>query len=649
MGMSKIYVAGKEFDCDARVVSWHESGWDATAERCILPEHISRCPGGVTPFSSKAKNMRPTRYWYRPGLGHTKYPDLRAAQALIRMFTVHHDGCPNAKVTFGVLHDERGLSCHFIIDNDGTIYQTLDLALMGFHAGGFNGNSVGVELCNRGDAKKYPGFYDGRKSRGKHRSTATCRIHGHVYLAYNFLDEQLYAMKELARALRYALPNLPVEYPQDAPGQQAWAMMPNPKGFSGYMGHYHQTTRKWDPGPFDFKRFCEGVRGALCFPVFTHRMEEKKLHKPEVPTDTEELKEESKTLYKRNEQQVQGGFFPVGPIGESRLWHGGVHIKAERGAGVYAPFAGRLMAARMGGISSVGSTNFALLRHDITVGPASIRFFTLYFHLQDDNRRADAAKSPPWLQGKAWKTSGRPGQVTLLDEPVEAGALLGHVGIAGPDGGEAQIHFEVFSPDDVMTSIPGGSAWTIIDGTGGGRFSNNQFINDAIDVSPKDGKFSRREILDFFRTSSDRNLLHYYAVLSQSEWTATPDWVQALSMAPDFKGKRVQDLVEEQITPTLWWDKKVARHCRLPNDGIVYHYHPISFLKFVNEKLLEANALADVGLGAFKVEDASVTPEGVTDDNEDVTGDSFLEAGELESEDDSDKWPLEKLVEGFPE
>ena len=29
-----------------------------------------------------------------------------------------------------VLQNERGLSCHFLLDNDGTIYQTLDLALM---------------------------------------------------------------------------------------------------------------------------------------------------------------------------------------------------------------------------------------------------------------------------------------------------------------------------------------------------------------------------------------------------------------------------------------------------------------------------------------------------------------------------------------
>ena len=74
-----------------------------------------------------------------------------------------------------MLHDERGLSCHFIIDNDGTIYQGLDLALMGFQAGGFNAHSIGVELCNRGDAKKYAGYYEtGRASRDRNAPQTTC-------------------------------------------------------------------------------------------------------------------------------------------------------------------------------------------------------------------------------------------------------------------------------------------------------------------------------------------------------------------------------------------------------------------------------------------------------------------------------------------
>ena len=40
--------------------------------------------------------------------------------------------------------------------------------------------------------------------------------------------------------------------------------MPYPATFSysGYIGHYHLTAQKWDPGPFNFKDFCAKLRGA---------------------------------------------------------------------------------------------------------------------------------------------------------------------------------------------------------------------------------------------------------------------------------------------------------------------------------------------------------------------------------------------------
>ncbi len=646
--MSKVWVAGHGFDCDAKIVRWDEGPhFDSTAEHCVLPEH--NC---VLPYSDQLKyTPKPTRYWYRPGLGHTKTPDLAKAQAIIRAFTIHHDGCPNARNCFGVLHDERGLSCHFILDNDGTIYQCLDLALMGFHAALFNKYSIGIELSNRGDAKKYPNYYDGRASRGQKRTATTCRIEDHVYLAYNFTDDQINALKELARALRYALPNLPIEFPQSktATGQQAWGMIDNPLAFNGYIGHYHLTRRKWDPGPFDFKKFCESVRGAFCFPVFTGGKKDDKLLKPEVPPDTEELRAATDRLYVRNEGGVQGGFFPIGPYGKSRLWHGGLHLSAKQGASIFAPFPGRVVAARMGLPSLVGSTNFVLLRHDLTVGEASVKFYSLYYHLADEKDRADDPKAPEWLRSPAWQANRR-GHVALLDVPVQAGAVLGRVGVAGPSGGAPQVHFEVFARDEIMSAIPGGSAaWKVIDGTTGGRFCDNQALIDLVDTNPKDGTLSESEVTGFFRTNPDRNLLRYYAVLSLSEWIGTPDWAEALKMSADFKDVDIDQLVNEQITPTLWWTKQVAKHCRLPRDGIVYHYHPISFVSFVNAKLLEANAMADVGVGAFDVSEASETPEGVTDDLGDVTGESSLDAGDIEVEDDSDDWPLERLVEGFPE
>ena len=254
--MGSLIVAGKAFRIDAPVINMYEGPrWDASKEVCINPSHP--CIGGSIPFGFEGGKTRTHRFWYRPQLRRYRdKPPVEAARQVVRQFVVHHDGCPSAKVCFNVLHNERGLSCHFLIDNDGTIYQTLDLAYMGFHAAGLNTNSIGVELCNRGDAKRFPGYYN---NRGPKRDVRPCKIHGHTYLAYDYTGPQYDSFRELTRGLQKIFPNLPTEFPQSAPGQQAWGVIERVTSFSGYLGHYHITRQKWDPGPFDFKVFFEGA------------------------------------------------------------------------------------------------------------------------------------------------------------------------------------------------------------------------------------------------------------------------------------------------------------------------------------------------------------------------------------------------------
>ncbi len=636
--MGKIWIAGVGFDVDAKVVRWDEGpGFNARAEMCINAHQ--RCAGGVLPYSEKKTITRRNRTALRPSLRSLRdNPSLVAAQSVIRQFVLHHDGCPDAASCFNVLHNERGLSCHFLLDNDGTIYQTLDLAFMAFHAAGFNANSIGIEMSNRGDAKRWPTFYS---RLGRLRDVTTCRIHGHTYLAFEYTEAQYTALAALVRGVSRALPNLPIDYPQESPGYQSWAELPNAHSYAGLLGHYHTTRRKWDPGPFDFKKFCESVRGRLSFPLAV-----RKDGRPDVPQDADELRGAVDQLYTANEQRAEGGFFPVGPYGEHRLWHGGVHISATRGDPVFAPLPGRVMAARQGGSSGVGSTNFVLMRHDLSVGAASVRFYSLYFHLDDE---AGGEGAPRWMKAEGWRGYSR-GDVALLDEPIEGGDLIGHIGLAGPDR-RPQIHFEIFASDDVAGKIQPG-AFTVVDGTSGGRFSTSKLVNESIDVDPADGKLSRRELLDFFSASSDRKLARYYATLHVSEWTASPNWADALTLAPEFAGldeQEIREMVDEQITPTLWWTDAVALHAKLPRDGVVYHYNPISFLRFINEKLAEANVLSDVGLGAFDAASAQEQPKDVLGDIDDVEGESFVDETELVEEDFGHDLTLEDLANGFPE
>lgn len=643
---NKVYVSGVGFECEAKVIAWFEEPYfDSANQRCHYK--TKKCPDGILPFSNKSNiNKSASRMARRPPLRrYGMNPPLSAVQSVVKKFVIHHDGVSSAATCFHVLHNERGLSCHFLIDNNGDIYQTLDLGLMGFHAAIFNIDSVGVELCNRGDAKKYPGYYE---QRGMSRDVATCRIRNHTYLAYDYTKEQYTAMRHLAKTLTRALPNLPLDYPQDTPGHAIWRDMPfsETRNYAGYIGHYHLTSAKWDPGPFDFKEFCTGARGSLCFPVFARKTPDNDFDRPEVPSYQEDLRADADALHKKNENTMSG-FFPVGPFGDSRLWHGGVHIQGKYKSKIYAPFPGRIVAARQGADTSSGSVNFVLMRHKLNVGKQSIEFFSLYYHLFYEKEEDEGM--PEWMTGAVWQEKKRPASVVLLDEPIEAGHVIARMGRGGPMAvRKEQMHFEIFAADEVMEELKAG-VWTVFDGSSSGRFCQIDELNKQIDRN-SDGKLAKQELSEFYTMNSQREVVRFYVTLNVSEWVAEPDWLEELKLAPDYEDldeDKLEEMVQDQITPTLWWDDRVADHCKLPEDGVVYHYNPISFIKYVNERLLEANALAADGKNAYDVSEASETPDDVTDDGDDADATGMFAADILEEEDRREDLDLADLVKGF--
>jgi N-acetylmuramoyl-L-alanine amidase len=641
-----LIIAGQTFHIDAPVINFREPPfWDATREYCLPTETdpAPPCKGGV-PYG-KLPTPYTRRYSTRPMLRrYGTNPPLDAVKAVIKQFVVHHDGCSSADMCFAVLQNERGLSCHFLIDNDGTIYQTIDLSLMAYHAAEWNVSSIGVEFCNRGDAKKEPNYYSSGRA-GPKRDVKPCKINGHTILAFDYTPKQYDAFIKLARALQRLLPNLPAEFPQSSAGVQSWDTMPMGASFafSGYIGHYHLTNQKWDPGPFDFKDFCRKLRGSFCFPVFP-KPPAKDEDRPRIPEQTDALKEQTAELYKANEARADGGFFPVGPWGEARLWHGGVHLTGPKDSPVFAPFPGRLIAARMGAPASIGSTNFVLLRHDMSLGKSRVQFYSLYMHVSDETK---IDKPAEWVgKSEAWKKTAKTGEVTLLDEPIEAGAMIAHVGTAGPaELSKSQIHVEFFATSELFNDVPG-SPWTFVDGTAGGRFCEASQINDNIDAD-KDGTLSKQELSSFY-SGGGGTQMRFLVTLHVSEWTGEPSWADALRVPKDFKKLKpaeIDALVAEQITPGLWWDARVAAHCRLPVDGVVYHYHPVSFLGWFNQQLLDAAASA--GPSAVNASDAQEVPKGITDDFGDVNGSSMRSSADISEDPCNQKITLQDLVQGF--
>jgi hypothetical protein len=75
---------------------------------------------------------------------------LPTLQRVVDQFVLHYDVAGTSRTCFRVLHDVRGLSVHFMLDIDGTIYQTLDVKERAWHATVSNDRSVGIEIANIG-------------------------------------------------------------------------------------------------------------------------------------------------------------------------------------------------------------------------------------------------------------------------------------------------------------------------------------------------------------------------------------------------------------------------------------------------------------------------------------------------------------------
>ena len=632
MSKGVIIIANQRIPVEADVVTWETSGWNARIEQCIATK------SKANPFPE----CRPMRRWsYRPKLaGMGDKPSLAGAQAVIRQFVIHHDGVENSDSCFHVLHNERNLSCHFLLDWDGTIYQTLDLAFAAWHAAAWNPHSIGIELANRGDAKAWPDYYGRIAHRGPARERRAIQINRAKILSYDFTPAQKASFGKLALALQRVLPNLPLEFPQASPGVPLWGTLPqiDSHAFAGYVGHYHLTEQKWDPGPFDFTML-KRLRGRFSMPIFWEPPKAGDIA-PYVPDEHGALVAASAKL-DAIALDADAGYFPVGPWGESRLWHGGLHLAGSAGQPVFAPFPGRVVAARMGADTAIGSTNFVLLRHDLALGPLKTRFFSLHMHLADATK---SASPPAWLaESTTWKSDYKPGAVILLDEPVLAAAHIGEMGSAGPDGHRrVQLHFEIFSTGDLFSSLPN-TPWDLVDGTTGGRFSDLPRIDQMIDTN-HDQRFERSELATFFAgggAGQTRNFVTFHV----SEWTADPSWNEALRVPADFKDippSEIDAMVAEQITPGLWWDARVAKHAKLPPDGVVYHYHPIAFIAWFNEQLL----LNAQPAAAIDPDATSKVPTGITDDR---YGEGMGEAPEATTDPCNQGLTLEKLSHGFDE
>jgi len=300
----EIVVCGRLFHTGVPVVLWTDpGGYDAyrvqrrfasldLAEWDKTPKGGPETPNryGLRKFDASPDELRRLR-----GGGW----DLPTLSRVVDQFVVHYDAAGTARRCFRVLHDARGLSVHFLLDLDGTIYQTLDVKERAWHATIANDRSVGIEIAAPGadavgsgvdriaggivdrwyvrdsvgpklvippsrDDPDDPGFrtpdFVARPARS---DPIEGTIHGKRFRQYDFTPQQYRALAHLIATLSGTLPKIKPDAPRGGDGKVLTrALTPEEfAAFQGVLGHYHIQTNKIDPGPaFDWEMVLAEVR-----------------------------------------------------------------------------------------------------------------------------------------------------------------------------------------------------------------------------------------------------------------------------------------------------------------------------------------------------------------------------------------------------
>lgn len=264
----EIVVCGAYVDIGTPVVLWSDpGGYDAYSEipRFAPPESG---PDG--------QPVRKKRYGERGGVPAGGWTREDLAER-VDQFVVHFDVCGTSRRCFQILQDKRSLSVHFLLDVDGTIYQTLDLKERAWHATIANDRSVGIEIAHIGAypapghpvmrswyAKDQAGLriaFPGVKETGIRSKGFVARpfsnelfegeINGDRVWMHDYTKEQHMALARLTAALARVFPSLRLEVPRDDAGKPLDRALTASEfaSFRGVLGHYHVQTNKNDPGP----------------------------------------------------------------------------------------------------------------------------------------------------------------------------------------------------------------------------------------------------------------------------------------------------------------------------------------------------------------------------------------------------------------
>jgi N-acetyl-anhydromuramyl-L-alanine amidase AmpD len=274
----EIVVAGQRFHTGTRVVTWLEPG-GYNAYRGA-PRFELRTPVGLN--AQETARVK-ERGW-----------DVPALQKVVDQFVLHYDAQGLSRTCFEVLHRPPWLSVHFLLDVDGTIYQTLDLQERAAHATVANSRSIGVEIANIGayppaEAAPLSEWYV-RDAQGGTSITVPKKIgdpkirtrdfvgrparpipvrgvvQGKELVQYDFTPEQYAALAKLSATLCRVFPRIACDAPRDRAGKVLAKKLSDREfaEYRGILGHFHIQENKVDPGPaFQWEKFLNDTRREM--------------------------------------------------------------------------------------------------------------------------------------------------------------------------------------------------------------------------------------------------------------------------------------------------------------------------------------------------------------------------------------------------
>ena len=186
---------------------------------------------------------------------YSSYKDIKLPRKPT-LFVTHWDVCLSSSICARVLN-QRGISVHFCIDNDGTIYQLVDMNDACWHVGirELNHFSVGVEIANAYDLKWQDWYV--KKGFGERDIVENAEVHGRTLDPFlDFYPVQIQALKQLMLAV-HEIYDIPLQAPQTDSTIDEDVVN---NRFDGFCNHFHAKKTKIDCANINMKKLINELK-----------------------------------------------------------------------------------------------------------------------------------------------------------------------------------------------------------------------------------------------------------------------------------------------------------------------------------------------------------------------------------------------------